>query len=546
MIKTGSILLFSGALALAGCGSSDSAEVECYPGDVDCNPLVGSGEKGDNWNSDNDPAGIMRNLNYRVADLPMQGEAENLPWAASYWPTVAGSTNYRWQGLNSLSPLEKFDVAKHNWTPNPEYAESVPKDCGDEANVKYSAYVDTLGPAASWQATAQSRHLLFNGRNDDPDDDDVIDECYERLESWWGLCHSWAPAAILEPEALHAVEYNGVKFEVSDVKALVITVYDGTVSRGIGGRCNDKEVDHDDTGRVIDEVCRDTNAGAWHVVATNLLGLHKRSFVEDRTANFQVWNQPMIGYEITKQEEVTAKQANELLNTEGETYAYSAADQFFEVKMESYWLTEGQQSTKPLGTDNYKRTDNYHYILEVTNGKISGGEWIGTSRDEHPDFLWLPLRARTGWNARSNPNVSIEDMHTILELSRQGQEPEPTEGETFSTEPGTAIPDADPRGITAELAVETTITTIKGMSVSVDITHSYVGDLIVTLTSPSGKPHTLHEKGEGGSSDDLVKTYSVDTFDGEAAAGTWTMSISDNAAIDDNGMLNKFSLTFLR
>ena len=43
------------------------------------------------------------------------------------------------------------------------------------------------------------------------------------VETWWGLCHAWAPAAILEKKPLHAVtmptQYGDITFEVGDIKA---------------------------------------------------------------------------------------------------------------------------------------------------------------------------------------------------------------------------------------------------------------------------------------------------------------------------------------
>ena len=44
--------------------------------------------------------------------------------------------------------------------------------------------------------------------------------------------------------------------------------------------------------------------------------------------------------------------------------------------------------------DDYTQTDHYEYILELdAAGKITGGEWVGASKEVHPDFLWLPLKA---------------------------------------------------------------------------------------------------------------------------------------------------------
>ena len=79
-------------------------------------------------------------------------------------------------------------------------------------------------------------------------------------------------------------EYGDITFEVGDIKALFSIAYDRTQAALIGGRCNDFEVKRDEkTGRIINENCRDLNAGAFHVSMTNLLGIQRRGFVEDRT-----------------------------------------------------------------------------------------------------------------------------------------------------------------------------------------------------------------------------------------------------------------------
>lgn len=34
------------------------------------------------------------------------------------------------------------------------------------------------------------------------------------------------------------------------------------------------------------------------------------------------------------------------------------------------------------------------YLLEMdARGRIIGGEWLGDSKTEHPDFTWMPVRA---------------------------------------------------------------------------------------------------------------------------------------------------------
>ena len=82
----------------------------------------------------------------------------------------------------------------------------------------------------------------------------------------------------------------------------------------VGGRCNDKEIERDETGRISNSECRDLNPGAWHVLVTNMIGLAGKGMVIERVFDFEVWNQPLFGYDITRQEEISLERAHELLN----------------------------------------------------------------------------------------------------------------------------------------------------------------------------------------------------------------------------------------
>jgi len=83
------------------------------------------------------------------------------------------------------------------------------------------------------------------------------------------------------------------------------------------------------------------------------------------------------------------------------------------------------------------------------------------------------------------------------------------------------------------------------MTVSVDITHTWRGDLIVELShdSGSGQVVVLFSR-EGGSADDLhLVDVPVTAFNGEVADGDWTLTVRD-AATWDTGTLNSWSIDF--
>jgi aminopeptidase S len=76
-------------------------------------------------------------------------------------------------------------------------------------------------------------------------------------------------------------------------------------------------------------------------------------------------------------------------------------------------------------------------------------------------------------------------------------------------------------------------------TVEVHITHTYIGDLIVSLVAPDGSIYTLHNRA-GGSADNINTTYTVN-LSSEVANGTWNLRVQDAAAID-TGTINSWTL----
>jgi M6 family metalloprotease-like protein len=111
--------------------------------------------------------------------------------------------------------------------------------------------------------------------------------------------------------------------------------------------------------------------------------------------------------------------------------------------------------------------------------------------------------------------------------------------------PGTKIPDAPSGGIVRSLAANTAAR-IESVEVSIDITHTWIGDLRVILRSPSGTEAVLHD-GTGGSADNIIRTFTaanappLAALAGQPAGGTWQLNVVDRAA-QDEGKLNAWKL----
>jgi subtilisin family serine protease len=80
------------------------------------------------------------------------------------------------------------------------------------------------------------------------------------------------------------------------------------------------------------------------------------------------------------------------------------------------------------------------------------------------------------------------------------------------------------------------------LSVPVDIKHTYIGDLKIDLIAPDGSVYNLKAYGSGGSTDNVITTYTVNASS-EVANGTWKLRVSDNARYD-TGKIDSWALQF--
>jgi subtilisin-like proprotein convertase family protein len=109
-----------------------------------------------------------------------------------------------------------------------------------------------------------------------------------------------------------------------------------------------------------------------------------------------------------------------------------------------------------------------------------------------------------------------------------------------------ALPDL--QTVRVELEI-TEASMIDALSVHVDLLHTYVGDLVITLFAPpemAQAPIVLQER-KGGNTRDLLRDFDATLvpdlalFHGKSARGIWTLEIQDRAERDD-GTLRTFGL----
>lgn len=488
---------------LAGCEAPQTSQVK------------------DEWDAANNPVTMMASANAfetRYSALPKSGRPERAPWSDNYWPTYQGGVAHRWNWdktdkldrlearssdrlyrgqLDDNEDLQKLRSEVYGYS---TYSKDQLMAMSEEER---QAVIRTLSPAEKYDIyrgdfeyttvkAERERTGIQQTLRDNPD--------YKQgktIETWFGICHAWAPATILfkEPGALTVESKDQIKVEfgASDVKALLSHMIDvdndqTRFNTFMGTRCNsdisqnnvtrlDKEIfggleskNNETVEKAIEALfketsidvavkmglvpyilayadtaeyaqkrfnevgaslrryanrnliedfnaavnrapkilalagtdkltpaerlegiresfrtngCSDTNAGAFHLVLTNIVGIQKQSFVADITRDREVWNQAAAAY--------TSK---EVATYEGDKISPTAAPgtvKEVEIATTFYYTGEMAPAWEPFGNGSaldrrYHLPLNYRYKIELdVNGNIIGGSWLSDSR---PDFLW--------------------------------------------------------------------------------------------------------------------------------------------------------------
>lgn len=301
------------------------------------------------WDSANHPKILLDEITDDFNTLPLKGELtfDKMPWSDTYWPRYKGGIVYRWktdsrpnlftfknktqifkmtaEDIDKLSPAEKLDLINEDY------------------QFRFSHFVSKQNPRTA--------------------------------ATWEGICHGWCPAAILEkqgqPKVLKNRDGIEVRFSTSDINALTSYYYANLATgktRFMGRRCQEFSSTFDRT-----PACSDVNAGAFHLVLTNLVGIKNQSFIVDVTPGKEVWNQPVAGYISHVLAERSPSEGSDPLTAR-------------EIKVSTQFKYVIEQLPHSKPTRPTFNIEPYEYWLELdVSGKIIGGSWIS---EAHPDFAW--------------------------------------------------------------------------------------------------------------------------------------------------------------
>ncbi len=150
------------------------------------------------------------------------------------------------------------------------------------------------------------------------------------------------------------------------------------------------------------------------------------------------------------------------------------------------------------------------------------------------DTEWKPNGAGLSFNHKYG--AGLIDAAGAVALAQQwiNLPPMTTTQLAASTLPA-AIADNSPTGVSRTVNFTAANFRVEHVTVTVNATHTAIGDLEVTLTSPSGMVSKLSQAHLDGAAN-LAWTFSSVRHWGESAAGNWTVKVADRI-IDDSGSL---------
>ncbi len=362
----------------------------------------------------------------KFSDLPSRGKARRQPYSGYWYPYNKGGT---------------ATVLAHG---------------GETALRKYDRAFGTK--ALSWE---QRYHSDANAPR------------------WTGHCHGFAAASQLLPAPLTKVTKGGVTFTPAEIKTLLAELHAHAEMHMLGGRrCNNVNMQNairgvgstlcppgfistmtanrslvcipaKDLSTQELNSCEDVNAGTFHLALANWVGRREQIILFDEESGQQVWNYPLFEYTVGDKSGYISKENALRLVSQYHRPAQPRGYYPFNRKATSFYYTEMHVSY----AKSVDETDAgelhvggkvYTYILEIDNfGDIVGGEWVGNSYRDHPDFLWIALEPRQSLTedearqrllphafqiyrntvrTRSNPYLQVD---TVLDLwaASIGEEP---------------------------------------------------------------------------------------------------------------------------
>lgn len=355
-------------------------------------------------------------------EIPVEGQTELPLWSDDYWRIQWGATSYRYASEEGYE-FNGYDDSVKAYTQPAAFSDILGLSWSKKADEVYywspaEKYDMAVGDTKNFSLTNQQKYEGDSMRGKDND-----------VEAWMGICHGWAAAAMMVPKPNKPVTVKGaaeikVEFLPHDVRALASLAWANGQSptNYVGGRCNYKDTTTHRNGRLKQQECFDVNPATMVHALGNMVGIAKKSFVMDKTFDYEVWNQPIYAYKLTYFNPLQTKKKSADWREVAVSYnsKFKRRDRFQQpltrgtrlasgdyddkgvkkvvgVAMTIVYLAESEPTHGPVPTEDQLMRVTYTADLELHSagrGKYValGGEW---HQNAHPDFLWVPLAGAT-------------------------------------------------------------------------------------------------------------------------------------------------------
>lgn len=366
------------------------------------------------WNAGNDPAIFDASYVKLFDRLPLNAQLpdDKTPWSDDYWANQDGGLNRRWFQTYTDEKIQGFDYKP------PSRAQAL-----------------TMTPTELKRLSPAEKYDLFLGHYDYPTVKWIWKNVSKTDKHWEGICNGWSPASILytEPAPVTLRNPDGIEvpFGSSDVKGMMSLYYSWgskIKTRQLGRKCK-FDLDGPIGGLFGSSPnCKDTDAGAFHIVLTNQIGLKQESFIAEIDRSKEVWNNPVYKYE-GKVISVARPGSNSPRGTV----------QRVRVLM-SMWVTqEIDPEWQPVnGTEDFaSKEEKYDYWIDLdVLGNIVGGEWVSHAR---PDFLWMTTKIPFVGSFEALNRIYAPYVKSIAPGSETGTTTGSETGTTTGSETGTLL-----------------------------------------------------------------------------------------------------------
>jgi len=283
--------------------------------------------------------GLLTSSPSEAVSLPSseQSIADKIPWAGYWWPLNQGQTALGYYPHGAPGPLAKYDL----------YVEA--KYGGDSR-------------AKEWEL---ANHYMPGA------------------PGWFGHCHAWAAACVLEDEPRSTLNKDGIIFYVGDLKALLT-------------ECHYSDPSNLFLGTRFDPTYHPNNP--YEDIYPNDFTIALQKWIRDRGEPLvmdyepgpEVWNHPFYRYDMT----ITPVTGNRV-----------------DVTCTVWHVKDGVHPDHLSGVTSasvFTYTYQYWLTLDGSGEIISGPFASGWHSSRHPDFLWHPARS-----LHSNPYLNCDVVGEI-------------------------------------------------------------------------------------------------------------------------------------